>query len=124
MIIFNALLAATTNPFGTIDAPVSGLSGTPEQDLGALISVGIQAFIVVCALAALVYMLWGALDWITSGGEKDKIAKAQQKITNAVIGIIAVIAVFAIFAVVTGRVLNIVDTSGGTMKFKLPQFTP
>lgn len=117
-------MAATTNPFGTIKAPITGMSGSPEKDLSALISVAVQSFIIVAALAALIYMLWGALEWVTSGGEKDKVAKAQQKITNAVIGVIAVVVAFTIFSVVAGRVLTVVDTTGGGIKLKLPSFQP
>lgn len=122
--ILTTLMAAAANPFGTIKAPITGMSGTPEKDLSGLISVAVQSFIIVAALAALIYMLWGALEWVTSGGEKDKVAKAQQKITNAVIGVIAVVVAFTIFSVVAGNVLTVVDTSGGGIKLKLPSFQP
>jgi hypothetical protein len=38
----------------------------------------------------------GAFAWITSGGEKDKVAEAQKKIQAAVLGVIMIAVVLAI----------------------------
>lgn len=122
-----SVLAATSdNPFGKVDAPVSGLDVAPEQGLGKLFSLGIGYVLLVAALLVLVYLLWGALDWITSGGEKDKVAKAQLKITHAVIGILVVVASFTVFTVITGSLFgtSIIQSTGSGWTFKLPQFGP
>lgn len=107
------------DPFGTIAPP----TGAPT-DLGAFAAGAIRIFIIIAAIALLIYLLWGAFDWITSGGEKEKLAKAQQKLTNAVIGIIMVVVALALFQVIAGDILHIIDTSGGGWKFNLPKVNP
>ena len=113
-------LLAQNDIFGKIAAP----KGAPT-DLGVFIGGGIRIFLYIAMFFLLMYMLWGGLDWISSGGEKEKIAKAQGKITNAVIGIIVVIAALTIFTVIAGNVLNIITiTPGGGWQLNLPKLSP
>ncbi len=53
----------------------------------------------VAAVFFLFMILWGAFDWITSEGQKEKVQQAQQKIIHAMIGILLFAAAFAIIAV-------------------------
>lgn len=109
--------------FGCITPPVNipGSGGNdPAAPISSLFTVIIRVVITVAALLTLMYMLWGGLDWVTSGGEKEKIVKAQQKITYAVIGIIFIVLSFSIFGVVAGNILGIVDLTGGGFTFKVP----
>ena len=55
-----------------------------------------RAMISLGAIMVLVYFAWGAIDWITSGGDKGKVETARTKITNAVIGIIVLVSSFTI----------------------------
>ncbi|GAB4218669.1 MAG: hypothetical protein Fur009_0650 [Candidatus Microgenomates bacterium] len=59
----------------------------------------IRMFFVVAGLVALLYLLLGALEWITSGGNKDNVDKARQKIQAALVGLILIFAVLAIVMV-------------------------
>jgi hypothetical protein len=45
-------------------------------------------------------MVMGAIQWITSGGDKASLESARGKITNAVAGFILLLAVFAIIKVI------------------------
>ncbi len=54
---------------------------------GALITSGIQILFIFAGLAVLIFIVWAAFDWITSGGDKEKVAAARRKITNAIIGL-------------------------------------
>lgn len=92
--------------FGQVTPPMTGFGGDPTEGLGKLISVGIQYIMIFALILLLIYMLWGAFDWLVSGGEKEKLVKAQNKITNAVIGMILIVASFSIFALVTGTILG------------------
>ena len=93
----------------------------PEIALGSLFTVIIRLVIVVASLLTLAYLLWGALDWITSGGDKEKIIRARDKITYALIGIIFIILSFSIFGVVAGNILGIVQPTGSGFIFSLPK---
>lgn len=54
---------------------------------GKLITSGIQIVFIFAGLAVLIFLVWGAFDWILSGGDKEKVAGARRKITNAIIGL-------------------------------------
>lgn len=45
-------------------------------------------------------MIVGAIQWISSGGDKNALEEAKHKITNAVIGIFILFSVFAILKVI------------------------
>ena|SRR3990167_6362869 len=105
--------------FGNIEQP----QGTPG-DLGNFMAVGIRIFFMVIAIILLIYLLWGAADWITSGGEKEKLEKARNKITHAIIGMLVAVAALAIFQVIAGDILGLIDTSGGGWRFNLPKLGP
>ena len=108
------------NIFGQI-SPAQGM----PTDTGNFIGGAINIFLIVAGIAMMIYLLWGGFDWITSGGEKEKLTKAQQKLTNAVIGIFIVIFALVLFNLIAGEILHIVEvTPGGGWKFNLPQIGP
>jgi len=117
----------TTDPiqdlFGGISPPAAmNVGGSdPVAGLGKFIGFGINIFILVAGIFLLFYLLWGAFDWIVSGGEKEKIVKAQNKITNALIGIVLVFVVLTVFNLLAGNILGIIrpNDSGG-FDIKLP----
>ena len=70
--------------------------GFKIPSLGDLLTFAIRAFFVIAGLAALFYLLLGALGWVTSGGDKDAVTAAREKIQAAVVGMILIVAVLAI----------------------------
>lgn len=66
----------------------------------AVLTFIIRGFFIVAGLVALLYLLMGALAWITSGGNKENVDKAREKIQAALIGVILVFIVLAIVGVV------------------------
>ena len=54
----------------------------------------------ISALLVFSQLIWGGLEWITSGGDKGKVEGARNKITAAVIGLIIVASSFAILQLV------------------------
>ena len=93
--------------FGTI-APPTGTpaGGNPIAGIGRLFSVAIQLVIVVAAIMTLIQLLLAAIEWIGSNGEKEKLAKAQLKIFNAVVGLLLVIIAFVVFSVISNQILG------------------
>lgn len=71
-----------------------------NDDLGSFISRVISAIIIMAGIAAFLYMILGGVKWITSGGEKDKITDARDKVTQAIVGLAVVAAAWAIFRLV------------------------
>jgi hypothetical protein len=109
--------------FGKI-TPAPGMLTFGDNAVGGftnLLTTGIKLFIFALALATLAFLLWGAMDWILSGGDKDKLTKAQSKITNAIIGFVLVFVLLAVFGLITGDVLGILKrTDGGGWSLILP----
>lgn len=64
--------------------------------LGDLLTFAIRGFFAIAGITALFYMLLGAFGWITSGGDKDGITAARDKIQAAVVGLILIVAVLAL----------------------------
>lgn len=57
------------------------------------------------AIGGLVFMIWfifGAIRWITSGGDKQKLEEARQTLTNAVVGLVILFSLFAILKLIEG----------------------
>lgn len=109
--------------FGTVNPPSGmdiGGGGDPVAGLGSLIGWGINVFIIVAGLFMLIYLLWGAFDWISSSGEKEKVSKAQSKITNALIGMVLIFAILVVFNVLAGQMLGIVEQTPEGFRLKIP----
>lgn len=100
--------ADTTDIFGKITPPqgVPG-AGNSNEALNNFLSFGLRTFFVAAGLVAAVYMFWGAFDWITSGGEKEKVGKAQNKVQNAVIGLVLIFALLAVIGLFERTILHI-----------------
>ncbi len=56
----------------------------------------VRAFFVIAGVFALLYLLLGAFAWITSGGNKENVEKARDKIQAAIVGVILIVVVVAI----------------------------
>lgn len=56
--------------------------------IGTLLRNIILLFFTFGGIATLIYFIWGAFDWIVSGGDKEKVSGARKKMTNAIIGLV------------------------------------
>ncbi len=111
--------------FGKITPPPgvsSSMASDPVGGLAKLLGITINLFIIGCGMFLLFFMLWGAFDWIVSGGDKERVAKAQSKITNALIGMVLVFVVLVVFGVLTGQILGIIVNEPGVgWQIKIPR---
>jgi hypothetical protein len=69
-------------------------------DIGVLLNAVLSFIMVIAALLVFLYLIWGGIEWITSGGEKGKTENARNKITAAVIGLVILAASYAILQLV------------------------
>lgn len=122
--MFKRLLLAGTDTGG----PGSGLSGPggggtegdgivnkalPDfyntQGVNAIakfITSSIGIVFIVAIVSFMFLIAWGAVQWITSGGDKGALQAAQSKITNAIIGLVVLFATYALLATI-GYFFNI-----------------
>lgn len=77
------------NPPGNLPPPGTGMA---EKILGNAISIFLIAGVVVSILT----ITWSGIQWISSGGDKQKLAAAKARITWAIIGLIVMFVSFLI----------------------------
>lgn len=90
---------ALSLPGGQSVRPVAGM---PDGDgfLQSAISFGLTTLLIIVTLAALIFLIWGGIAWITSQGDKGKIESARKRIVFAIIGLIVAFASFFIIRAV------------------------
>lgn len=109
MITMTVLAATVNDVFGQVSPPPgSGWGANPIAGIGTLIIFVIQIFLIIAGLGALFYMLWGAFDWINSGGDPERITQARAKITNAALGVVLTIVVLGLFVLISSDILKII----------------
>ena len=64
--------------------------------IGNAISNLFNIALVIAILIVLVMLIIGAYEWITSGGDKEAVGKARNRIINALIGLVILAVAFAL----------------------------
>ena len=117
------------NPLeGTIIGPgakqfqpdLTGGTTVVGRPIEQFLSVALGFFTIVGGLLFLLFFIFGALSWLSAGGEKGKVESARTQLTNAAIGLIIVIISQAIVGIVSGvlglNILNPAAALGGLFK--------
>lgn len=96
---------------GPLDTPIQlqppeGKAISPGTPLNTIFQNALTLVFIVATLAVLVMLIWGAFQWITSGGDKEAVGKARSRITAALIGLAILALAFFILAVV-GQILGL-----------------
>jgi hypothetical protein len=84
-----------TKAASKVDLPGAKGGGDFGEWLSGLMSV----VMVFAAILVLLYLIWGAMEWITSGGDKSKVEAARTKITNAIVGLLVLSATTGLFII-------------------------
>jgi hypothetical protein len=94
----NFLLAANSGINNPALGNLGNLSGTEffSRFLPAIIGI----FFVAGVLIFFFMLILGAIQWITSGGDKQALEGARSKISNALIGLLVLFASYAIVALI------------------------
>lgn len=82
--------------------------------LGNFVQNTLALLFIVAILIVLFMIVWGAFEWITSGGDKDHVAAARNRIINALVGLAVLAIAFALFQV-AGQFLGF-----NVLNFKIP----
>lgn len=90
--------------FGQIQPPPAikdflGNDPTGAAGISKFLSNFITLIYTISAIVLIFMLLWGAFDWMTSEGNKEKLQAAQNKIISAIIGILLFAVAFAIIQV-------------------------
>lgn len=98
------MLAKTAVNFGTLNNPLPN-QGNVDPGLGIVISNIITTLSLIGGILLVIYLVYGGVMYVTSGGDKDRVSNAQRIMTNAIIGLI-IVAIAAALAQVIGKALG------------------
>lgn len=87
----------------------AGIPSGGYLTLSNAISVFLSLLIIAAILLSLLFLILGGFDWITSGGDKQKLQSARHKIVFAIIGLVIVFLAFFVVNVVS----NLFGLGGG-----------
>lgn len=99
-----------------VEKPPQGFSS-----LGDFITKVLTFSFLIAILVVLAMLIWGAFEWITSGGDKDAVGKARGRIINALVGL-AVLAIAFALARVAAQFLGFPDIT--TQGIPIPKPNP
>lgn len=68
--------------------------------LQKLLPTAVTLLLIIGALFFFFNLIMGAIQWISSGGDKEGVAKARGRITSALVGLVILFAVFAIIQLI------------------------
>lgn len=116
-----------------VPAPLAGFlknNPTGASAISQFLSNFVALLFSIAAIVLIFMILWGAFEWLTSGGDKEKLSSAQKRIINAFIGIllfavafaiIRVLGVFTGFTFFKGQGVTILEKRpDGTYMYKCP----
>lgn len=89
------------------------------DNASSIVSSIVTILLIVAVLLALFFLIWGAIRWITSGGDKSKLEGARTAIISAIVGLILAFLAFFIL-----NVLTFLFTGKGITDFPIPTIVP
>jgi len=95
------------------NAPYQSVTpGSGTNDLAGVVGIAIQAFIGLLGVIFLSYTLYAGYNWMTAQGDEEKVTRAKDTLTRAIIGVIITIGAYAISywviekLVISGKILK------------------
>jgi hypothetical protein len=78
------------------DFGIPGFKFGGETKLGEVLSQLLIVIYFIATFLAFFWLVWGAFQYITAGGEKEKLAQARSRIIWAIAGLLIVLAAFMV----------------------------
>lgn len=107
-----AALLTSSTPAYAQNLGVPKPPGFQIEDLGKFISNLAGVALIIAAILVFIFLIWGGIQWITSGGDKGKTEEARNRITAALVGLAIVAAAWAVVQLVS--TFFGIDIFGGT----------
>lgn len=97
------------NQMNKAGAKAWGPVPTGQNSLAGIIQIAISAFLGLLGIIFIVLIIYAGYNWMTAGGDEEKVTLAKQTLARAVIGLIIIIAAYSI----TYFVFNALPGGGG-----------
>lgn len=98
--VFGIIFAASAI---TINNPNNTFADVSFFQIANNIANFLFGFIVILAI---IFLVWGGIQYVTAGGDEDAMAKAKATITYAIIGLFVAGVAFAIVTLVLNGIIN------------------
>ena len=98
--MFRQLYSAGDKAWGQTPGPTT---------LAGIVAIAIKAFLGLLGIIFLVLIIYAGYEWMTAQGDEEKVTKAKDTLSRAVIGLIIIIAAYSI----TYFVFNALPGGGG-----------
>ncbi|MBU2051889.1 MAG: hypothetical protein U1C50_00130 [Patescibacteria group bacterium] len=103
-----------------IDTEISRTGFFKFDSIGDFVVNLFQVALILGSVLTFVYLIWGGIQWITSGGNPEAAKGAKEKITDAIAGLALLAAVWIIWRLVI-YFLGITTSVRGPFDIRLPQ---
>ncbi|KKT45479.1 MAG: hypothetical protein UW37_C0046G0008 [Candidatus Gottesmanbacteria bacterium GW2011_GWA2_44_17] len=103
-----------------IDAEVSRGNFFKFDSIGDFVVNIFQVALILGSVMTFLYLVWGGIQWITSGGNQEAAKSAKEKITDAITGLALLAAVWVIWRLII-YFLGITTSVRGPFNLRLPQ---
>lgn len=97
---FSSMLASASMVMAEVNIEPIDTGKGYATNFGTMFSSILNVVMLVAALLVFAYMIWGGVEWITSGGDKSKAEGARNKLTAAIIGLVIIAASYAVVTLV------------------------
>jgi hypothetical protein len=97
------LLTASRSALAQINiniAPPTQFNSLNNITPAGLVSQTINLFLGAAGIVSFVYLLWGGINWVMAGGDKDALDRARKKISNALIGLAITFSSYAFIRII------------------------
>lgn len=110
---------------GITNPVISGLQDKNQADapglFGSFFGAIVGVMLIAGAMWALMQLLRGGLEWVSSGGDQEKLQHAQGMLRDAIIGLVVLFAVWALFMLVAQWLGVGAQGADGGFQFKFPK---
>lgn len=77
--------------------PGSGYAAADEYTMAKISGIVVKGFLSLLGIIFLVLIIIAGYDWMTASGDQEKVAKAKDTLTRAIIGLIITVGAYAIW---------------------------
>lgn len=94
-------IALSVPNYGEI-APPSGVPSGGLLKLEQILQVGLTLAIILALVLTIFFIIFSGIQWITSGGDKQKLQAARNRLTYTIVGLIVILLAIFIIRLIGG----------------------
>lgn len=95
-----ALLASAQFAFAdTITLNPQNVVKANSVSINSLVAFILNMLIVIAIVASLIFLIYGGIRWIISGGDKEKVETARKTVVSSIIGLVVVLLSWVIITI-------------------------